>query len=125
MLDDRERTVSSGFEGLIWDRISNRTGWTALLGEQRGGPDVTPYGAPARATDLSGLPSTYLDTGSAEVFRDEIIDYGARLAQAGVAVELHVWSGAMHGSEKLAPDAEVTRAAVAARQSYVRRALRG
>jgi len=124
MLDDREITVSSKFEGVVWDRASNAAGWGALLGDDRGGPNVTMYAAPARATDLSGLPSTYLDTGSSEVFRDEIIDYGARLAMANVPVELHVWSGAMHGSENMVPDALITRAARAARDSFVTRALR-
>jgi acetyl esterase/lipase len=78
MLDDREITVSSQFEGVIWDRTSNRHGWAALLGEQPGGPDVSGYAAPARATVLSGLPPAYLDCGSSEVFRDEVIDYAAR-----------------------------------------------
>ena len=124
MLDDREITVSSTFEGIPWDRLANRSGWAALLGDARGGPDVSEYGAPARAGDLSGLPPTYLDTGSYEVFRDEIIDYGTRLLQSGVQVELHVWAGALHGSEKIAPTAEVTLAAIAARRSYFQRALR-
>jgi len=123
MLDDREVTVSSKFEGVIWDRRSNHTGWSALLGESCGGPDVSPYAAPARATNLHGLPPTYLDCGASEVFRDEVMDLGSRLAQAGVPVELHLWSGAMHGSERLAPRAEVSRAAIAARTSYLRRAL--
>ena len=124
MLDDRQETTSSRFEGVIWDRTSNRTGWTALLGDAVGGSDVSPYAAPARAQDLAGLPSSYLDVGSCEVFRDEAIIYAMRLAEAGVRVELHVWSGAMHGSETLAPHAEVTKAAVAARESFLRRALR-
>ena len=124
MLDDREITVSSRFEGVIWDRTSNRTGWTAMLGEACGGPDVSPYAAPARATDLSGLPPAYLETGSSEVFRDETIDYAARLAQAGVPMELHSWVGGYHGFELTAPDAEISRACLAARTSYLRRALR-
>jgi acetyl esterase/lipase len=123
MLDDREATVSSLFEGVVWDRISNRAGWTALLGRARGGPDVSAYAAPARAADVSRLPPAYLDCGSSEVFRDEIIDYAARMAQSGVPVELHLWAGAMHYSERIAPEAEVTKAAVAARTSYLRRAL--
>ncbi|WP_405539595.1 alpha/beta hydrolase [Streptomyces sp. NBC_00075] len=121
MLDDREITVSSHFENVIWDRTSNRTGWSAILGDECGGPDVSPYAAPSRATDLSGLPPAYLDAGSADTFRDETIDYGARLAQAGVPVDLHIWAGAMHGSEGVAPKAEVTRAAITARLSYLRR----
>jgi acetyl esterase/lipase len=124
MLDDREITASSKFEGIVWDSASNRAGWTALLGDKRGGPDVSAYAAPARAADLSHLPPTYLDTGSSEVFRDEIMDYAGRLAQTGTMVELHVWSGAMHGSERMAPYAEVTLAGIAARKSYLRRAVR-
>jgi acetyl esterase/lipase len=124
MLDDRERTVSSQFEGVLWDRTSNRTGWTALLGDAAGGPDVSPYAAPARAQDLSGLPPAYLETGSSEVFRDEILAYASRLAQAGVPMELHSWAGGFHSFEISAPDAEISRAALAARTSYLQRALR-
>src|ERR1700730_7066636 len=55
MLDDRNDTPSAWqMAGLgVWDRAANELGWTALLGEARGGPDVSPYAAPARATDLS------------------------------------------------------------------------
>lgn len=123
MLDDREATASSQFEGVIWDRASNHAGWAALLGGARGGPDVSAYAAPARAADLSRLPPAYLECGSAEVFRDEIIDYAARMTRSGVPVELHVWAGAMHFSERMAPEAEVSRAVIAARTSYLRRGL--
>ena len=59
----------------VWDRTANETGWTALLGERRGGPDVSPYAAPPRAEDLSGLPPAFLDASSAETFRDEVVTY--------------------------------------------------
>ena len=36
------------------------------------------YAAPARATDLSRPPPTFIDVGSAEVFRDEDIAYALR-----------------------------------------------
>jgi hypothetical protein len=124
MLDDREVTVSSKFEGVLWDRTSNRTGWTALLGDAAGGPDVSSYAAPARAQDLRGLPPAYLETGSSEVFRDEILGYASRLAEAGVPMEVHSWAGGFHSFEISAPEAEISRAALAARTSYVRRALR-
>src|SRR5260370_1102676 len=92
MLDDRGITPSSqelDGEG-VWDRTSNLTGWTALLGDARGGPDVSPYAAPARAQDLAGLPATFIDVGSVETFRDEDIDYAAPLSRAGVSVEVHM-----------------------------------
>jgi acetyl esterase/lipase len=125
MLDDRGITPSSqelDGEG-VWDRNANLVGWTALLGEARGGPDVSPYAAPARAVDLSGLPATYIDVGAVETFRDEAIDYAARLSQAGVSVELHMWAGAFHGFEGLAPQAAVSQASLAAKMSYLRRAF--
>jgi acetyl esterase/lipase len=124
MIDDREVTVSSKFEGVNWDRVSNRTGWGAILGESAGGPDVSPYAAPARAVDLSGLPPAYLETGSAEVFRDEILEYAARLGHAGVPTEVHSWAGGFHAFQSAAPDAALSRAALAARTSYLQRALR-
>ena len=124
MLDDRSLTRSSRFENVTHPRVSNEFGWRAILGEESGGADVSPYAAPARAPDLSGLPPSYLEAGSADTFRDEVIDYGARLADAGVALELHVWAGGMHGFDFHAPEAEVSMAAVAARHSYIRRALR-
>lgn len=127
MLDDRFETHSSrmvGPEG-VWDRQSNLYAWTAVLGERRGGPDVSPYAAPARAEDLGGLPRTYIDTGSAEGFRDEILSYAGRLSEAGVSVDLHMWGGAFHGSDLSAADAAVSRAANAAREEFIRRALGG
>lgn len=125
MLDDRMTTPSSRMldgEG-GWDRRANVFGWTALLGDRCGGPDVSPYAAPARATDLSGLPRTYLDCGSAETFRDEILDYATRLSQAGVSVDLHMWGGGFHGFDAVAPQSVLGRASVAVREEFLRRAL--
>ncbi|MEU5313925.1 alpha/beta hydrolase fold domain-containing protein [Streptomyces sp. NPDC021562] len=125
MLDDRFTTHSSRMlDGTgTWDRNAALYAWDALLGDRRGGPDVSPYAAPARAADLTGLPRTYLDTGSAEGFRDEILDYARRLSEAGVSVDLHMWGGGFHGFDWTAPDAAVSRAATATREAFVRRAL--
>ena len=126
MLDDQARFHSSAElerEG-VWDARSNQTGWEALLGAARGTPDVHASAAPSRAVSLAGLPAAYLDVGSVETFRDEVIDYAARLAQAAVSTELHVWAGAFHGFDVLAADSAVARAARAARIDYLRRRLR-
>lgn len=125
MLDDRFETPSSRMldgQG-IWDRHDNHFGWTALLGDRRGGPEVSPYAAPARAMDLSGLPRTYLDCGSSETFRDEILDYAGRLSAAGVSVDLHMWGGGFHGFDTTAPHAALSRASVAARDEFIRRVI--
>jgi acetyl esterase/lipase len=127
MLDDRGITPSSRETNgeAVWDRTSNQVCWTALLGGSCGGPDVSPYAAPARADDLSGLPAAYIDVGAAEIFRDEAIDFAARLGRAGVSVELHVWAGGFHGFEGMAPQAAVSRASRATRLGYLRRVLGG
>jgi acetyl esterase/lipase len=125
MLDDRENTVSSvelDGDG-VWDRTSNQTGWTALLGSRRGGDDVSAYAAPARATHLGGLVPVYIDVGSAETFRDEVVEYASRIWRAGGAAELHVWPGAYHCFEIVAPDAVVARAALTARRAWMARTL--
>lgn len=126
MLDDRNETVSSRqYDGIgAWDRNNNDTAWDAILGSDRFTDAVSPYSAPARATDLSGLPPAYIEVGAAEVFRDESIHYASRIWAAGGEAELHVWSGAYHGFSGFSPDAIVSRAAVDARDSWLRRTLR-
>lgn len=125
MLDDRNDTPSSWqMAGLgVWDRAANDVGWTALLGDARGGPGVSPYAAPARATDLSGLPPAFIDVGSAETFRDEDVAYATRIWQAGGSAELHVWPGGFHGFTGAVPEAALSRAAVAAQRDWLRRLL--
>ncbi|MGF7237579.1 MAG: alpha/beta hydrolase [Frankia sp.] len=125
MLDDRNDTVSArqmAGRGL-WDQNANATGWSALLGADRGGPDVSAYAAPARATDLAGLPPTFIDVGSAETFRDEDVAFATRIWQAGGVAELHVWPGGFHGFDLMAPQAAVSRHAKAARLRWLRRLL--
>jgi acetyl esterase/lipase len=123
MLDDRNDTPSAHqMAGAgVWDRTANETAWTALLGDRRGGANVSPYAAPARAEDLSGLPPAFLDVGSAETFRDEVVAYASRIWQVGGVAELHVWPGGFHGFDAVAPRAALSRAARAARTDWLRR----
>ena len=94
-----------------------------MLGETCGGPEVAPYAAPARATDLSGLPPTFIDVGSAETFRDEDVAYASRIWAAGGVAELHVWPGGCHGFDLFAPTAPISQQAKAARLAWLRRLL--
>jgi acetyl esterase/lipase len=125
MLDDRnDRPSTTQMAGLgVWDRTANDTGWTALLGAARGTDAVPPYAAPSRATDLAGLPPAFLEVGTAETFRDEVVDYATRLAQAGGEVELHVWPGAFHAFDFWVPTARISQDAAAARVRWLRRVL--
>jgi len=60
MLDDRTGATRAAppFGGeFIWTAADNRFAWEAVLGVPAGSATgVSPYAAPARATDLSGLP---------------------------------------------------------------------
>jgi acetyl esterase/lipase len=125
MLDDRAVTPSSTElvgEGM-WDSVSNATGWAALLGDAAGGEDVSPYAAPARADDLSGLPPAFVEVGAVETFRDEAVVYASRLWQAGGQAELHVWPGGCHGFDEVVPQAPMSREARASRVNWLRRLL--
>ena len=88
----------------MWTREKNAFGWQSVLGDTA--PDeVSPFVSPARATDLAGLPTTYVDAGSAEVFRDEDVNFASRIWEAGGQAELHLWAGGFHGFDAMFPDA--------------------
>ncbi|KAJ6007929.1 hypothetical protein N7540_011905 [Penicillium herquei] len=124
MIDDRNKSVSSRqFEDEEpWDRKSNIAAWAAVL-EHRGndyGRDVSPYFAPARAIDLGGLPTAWIDVGSTDVFRDEAVSYASRLWEAGVQAELHVWPGGFHGFDMMAPNSALGKKAIQAKMDWVK-----
>jgi acetyl esterase/lipase len=125
MLDEHNDTVSSRqIDGIgIWDHTSNNTGWTALLGDRRGTDRISVYESPSRATDLTDLPPTYLEVGSAEVFRDETVAYASAIWAAGGVAELHVWPGGFHLFELLAPQAALSLIARDTRAAWLRRTL--
>lgn len=107
MIDDRNETASSQeiTDIGIWDRAGNIEAWKWYLG----GNQADHYAAPARAEDLTGLPPTFIDVGTCDLFRDEDIAFANRLMQAGVPTELHVYPGAYHASETFAPEAALSQ----------------
>jgi acetyl esterase/lipase len=125
MLDDRNDSASAfQMDGVdFWNRSFNGFGWSSLLGEAQGGANVPQYAAPARATDLAGLPPAFLDVGSAECLRDEVLAYADRIWQAGGKAELHVWPGGIHAFDRDDPEAQISKAAVAARRNWLERLL--
>lgn len=125
MLDDRNNSASAvQMDGVdFWNRSFNGFGWSSLLGDAQAGPDVPQYAAPARATDLADLPPAFLDVGSAECLRDEVLAYADRIWQAGGKAELHVWPGGIHAFDREAPEARISKTAVAARNDWLQRLL--
>lgn len=77
--------------------------WRAIAGDRAGGADVSPYVAPARATNLSGVPPSFIVVGELDVFRHEAVAYAMRLIEGGVPTELHLYPGAYHAWDLFAP----------------------
>jgi acetyl esterase/lipase len=123
MIDDRMITPSSHWEVPIWNRAANEVGWRAYLGDLYGTDHVPAYAAAARATDLSGLPPTFLAVGALDGFCDEDIEYTQRLNQAGVPVELHVYPGAPHGFDGMLAGTEVSKRARRHQREWLSRQL--
>ena len=90
-LDDRLETPSMRqfHDTPMWSRPAAEKSWEWYLGDAHGRDDVSPYAAPARATDLAGLPPAYVSTMEFDPLRDEGILYALNLMAAGVSVELH------------------------------------
>lgn len=113
MLDDREITESSrDNDAPVWNTQSNRAGWELYL---KGIPKnkVPCYAAPARATDLNGLPPACTYVGTIEPFHDETVDYFSRLKEAGVDVHLKEFSGCFHAFDIVASGSKPAKEAKA------------
>lgn len=127
MLDNTNSTVSSlQYDGVgTWQLEANLFAWRCLLGPELAYSGAAPaYAAPARAQDLSELPPAFVEAGAAEMFRDENVAYASRIWAIGGDAELHVWAGGCHGFDVYSPGSELARAALDARDSWLRRILR-
>lgn len=127
---DHRNDTASGHQMVgrgAWDRTANAVGWGAYLPDAvlRGSEDPAALGhaSPARASSLAGLPPMFLDVGSAETFRDEVVAYAERVWLAGGDAELHVWPGGFHGFDLAVPGARLSQDARDARVRWLDRLL--
>ncbi|KAL2682886.1 hypothetical protein Neosp_007344 [[Neocosmospora] mangrovei] len=107
-IDDRARNDKDAefLKFATWTPKHNELAWAAYVGEDKAGKpeaDVSPYAAPARAATYKGLPSTYVDVGTLDVFREENMEFVRRLLADDVEVEFHIWPGVPHVFEFLGP----------------------
>ena len=101
-LDDRleSASVNRFTDTPVWNKPRAEVSWSAYL-KDLSGSSVPIYAAPARASDLSGLPPTYISVGTYDPLRDEGIAYARALLAADVPLELHLFPGTFHGSHAL------------------------
>lgn len=127
MIDDRTavRQDLHPYVGeFVWTQEHNLFGWQALLGRTPGSDGVSPYAAAARASDLSGLPPTFIAVGGLDLFFEENMFYANRLSRAGVPVEFHLYPGAYHGFQ-VATKARISKQATRDSYDALRRFLLG
>jgi acetyl esterase/lipase len=125
MLDDRTalRADAGGARHRVWNARSNAYGWRSYLATDPGGAGVSPYAAPARREDLSGLPPAWLGVGTIDLFHEEDLTYARRLSDSGVPCEVQVVPGAFHAFDILFLKAEVVRTFWQSHVAALRRAL--
>ena len=110
MIDDRPHLAAQDLIALAWEPYL-------------GGREADQYAAPSRTVDLTRLPPTFIDVGDQDLFLHETVDFAARLMQAGVSAELHVYPGADHASEIFDYSSALGRRIWDARFSALARAL--
>ncbi|KAA2252880.1 alpha/beta hydrolase [Solihabitans fulvus] len=124
VLDDQvDAAITDRFDD---PRIFNSAGlahtWDTYLGPNRAA-EVSPYAAPARATNLTGLPPAYVLTCGLDPLRDEGLTYARRLAEADVPVETKDIPGAWHFFEAYAPTSNLARHTTTHWQTAIHTAL--
>lgn len=114
MLDDRTAAETSldSVDHVVWNNVSNRMGWDALLRgvAATGTREVPASAAPARREDLTGLPPAWIGVGDIDLFHAEDAQYASRLALAGVPVQFDTLPGAPHGFGNLALESALVQA---------------
>ncbi|QOQ38116.1 alpha/beta hydrolase [Trueperella pecoris] len=87
------RSFDTYRDGPIWTLEASSVAWRHYMGAS----DAVPPYVPSRAA-ASAMPPTFLVVNPADPLRDEGMRFAQDLADAGVAVELHMYSGTFHGA---------------------------
>ena len=112
MLDDRDTETSRDNHAPNWNTKRNHKAWKRYLRDAWGTDLVSPYAAPARREDVSGLPPCYTYVGAIEPFCRETVDYVERLKQAGIEAEADVYPDWFHAYDLIFPMKKISREAI-------------
>ena len=143
MARDRSHPVKLAFQMLPYPYLDARNNsdsckkytdtpmWNSTLSSRiapmtradRSRPDYVYY-SPVEAENFEGLPPAYIETAEFDCLHDDGILYAEKLRDAGVEVTLNETKGTMHGFD-IVQKAKTTKAALAARIAFMRKALEG
>ncbi|WP_254544018.1 alpha/beta hydrolase [Halomarina pelagica] len=104
------RSYEENAEGYLLTRADVRWFWDLYL---RSSVDAhSPFAAPLRAPDLSGLPPATVVTAGFDPLRDEGVAYARRLEESGVDVAHEHYPGMIHGFLSVTDEVDVAREAM-------------
>lgn len=105
----------------VWNTAASEKMWAFYLPKVPN--EHVEYASPLEAPSLAGLPAAYIELAEFDSLRDEGLQYGKRLEQAGVPVEYHETFGTPHGFEFVS-GAPITKEAVAHRIEVLRKVMK-
>lgn len=110
MLGDRDTETSRNNHGRVWNTRKNHFAWRCYLRSQNR-DSLSPYAAPARLTDFSGLPPAYTFVGDGEPFYAETTAYIAQLKACGIPANMDVYPSNIHAFDMMRPELPISREA--------------
>lgn len=105
-------------EGYGPGAVDMQRGWNEYL--PPGTDPRHPLASPLYASDLAGLPPTFLLTAECDTLRDEAEDYARKLLEAGNLVQARRYLGTIHGFFTMAGTLAVARRAMADAAAFLR-----
>lgn len=111
MIDNFDTDSSRDNHAKVWNTRRNHQAWAVYL-RKDARKNVSPYAAPARQTDYSGLPPAYTFVCTAEPFYCETLTYIEKLKAAGVEAEVDVYEGMYHAFDMNIPKHPTSREAI-------------
>ena len=111
MIDNYDTDSSRDNHAKVWNTRRNHQAWAVYL-RKDAKKDVSPYAAPARQTDYSGLPPAYTFVCTAEPFYCETLKYIEDLKAAGIEAKVDVYEGLYHAFDMSEPDSDAGREAI-------------
>ena len=111
MIDNFDTDSSRDNHAKVWNTKRNHQAWAVYL-RKDAQKEVSPYAAPSRQTDYSGLPPAYTFVCTAEPFYCETVKYIDDLKTAGVEAKIDIYEGMYHAFDMSEPKHPVSREAI-------------